>query len=44
MTSAKKSVLLELPDPLTDDDVYNRDAANWLLYKIELQKLMDEYR
>ena len=44
MTSSKKNLFLELPDPLNDDDVYNRDAANWLLHKIQFQKLRDEYR
>ena len=44
MTSSKKNAFLQLPDPLTDDDVYNRDAANLLLHKIQFQKMRDKYR
>ena len=45
MTSSEKtdSCLLQLPNPLDDEDVYNRDAAKWLLHRIEFQKLRDEY-
>ena len=45
MTSSEKtnSCLLQLPNPLDDEDVYNRDAAKWLLHRIEFQRLRDEY-
>ena len=45
MTSSEKtnSFLLQLPNPLDDEDVYNRDAAKWLLHRIEFQRLRDEY-
>ena len=44
MTSSKKNMFLQLPEPLTDDEVYNYYAAKLLLHKIEFQKMRDKYR
>ena len=43
MASSKIPVPQGLPNLEDDDDVYNRDAAQWLLQKMRLSELRNDF-
>ena len=41
--ASSKTLVQGLPSPEDDEDVYNRNAAQWLLQKMRLSKLRKEF-